>query len=59
MAKSTITTILDAIRVVNGLDRNGRLQVFRYLYKEFEHEPKQVVRTERKKRMKGEEEKVT
>ena len=56
--KSTINSILDVIRVVNGLDRNGRLQVFRYLYKEFENEPRQAVKPERKKRVKGEEEKV-
>lgn len=56
MAKSTTETILDAIRVVNGLDRKGRLQVFRYLYKEFQHEPEMPARPGRKKKeKKGEE----
>jgi len=57
MPKSTTETVLDAIRVVNGLDRKGRLHVFRYLYKEFSDVPNQAeIKRERKKKATKEEE---
>lgn len=39
MAKSTMETVLDVLRIVNTLDRKGRLQIFRYLDKEFQGNP--------------------
>ncbi len=51
VAKSTMETVLDAIRIVNSLDRKGRIQVYHYLGKEFADNPMPLpLRRERKKR---------